>query len=357
MNMDSWQQLGNWLDGGPEFSPVSTHGRQALTHEDSNQPASQQALEMGAFLVIHGILLEQSRFRPEADRARIHAVMQKILAEPSEVSSDNELPSVPVDQINYFKSAYDLAWSAIAALFSCILIGGFLFLYLSDNASAASALERLIQLSIVQPDRTYEINVVAYYDGQRLPRNLRDFPPRTPKENMDGATLYLRGADQFVLIQNAPEDETRLVGSDGNESWAIKETGPVQISSDLARFRGLIPGSQQELPFINIQDHLEQLRFGYEIRIHSGTRTGKDSVLTGTRKSKDVCGPKEIRIEYDRETGVIERLFLEGLPRRGGGPRSVSVELVDQQPLGPEFFTRAFHHNPEREIKRVEARQ
>lgn len=359
MSEHSFRRLEDWLDGGVLGDADSPTKNETPAGADSTQRDESQSRKIAATLVVHGLLQEHSKLDLDPDEARVAAVMQQILTAGHSDSVERKNPkptSVSAHRAEHSRSVNRLVWSAIAAILSCVVVGGFLSLYTPEPASAASVLELLIQTSLKQKDRTYEISVVEDYDPQRMPLKLRDVPIKSRKTRLDGATLHLRGVDEFVLIQKRADGQTRIVGCDGRESWAFKEMGPIHVSSDLSRFRGTIPGSQQELPFINIREHLEQLRTGYDIQIQSQSDDGKNSVLTGVRKSKDVRGPKKMAIEYVVETGLMQRLFLDGLPRRGGGPRSVIVELVDQEQLAPDFFTREFHHGPERKIKYVEDR-
>ncbi len=55
--------------------------------------------------------------------------------------------------------------------------------------------------------------------------------------------------------------------------------GPVHVSTDLNRFRGGLPGQQQDIPFINIHDHLSQLRSGYEVELSKDQETASDGAV------------------------------------------------------------------------------
>jgi hypothetical protein len=44
-------------------------------------------------------------------------------------------------------------------------------------------------------------------------------------------------------------------------------------------------------------------------------------------------------------------MVLDGLPKEGGGPRRVELELDSSDPLGPDFFTHQAHHEPGRRIE------
>ncbi len=99
--------------------------------------------------------------------------------------------------------------------------------------------------------------------------------------------------------------------------------------------------------------------------IEVGTRTlessdgRKLSQLIATRKSSDVRGPASVEIWFDAATGVVYQMLLKKLPRRGGGPKSVRLELLNPEDLGqtdfgPTFFSHDSHREPLRKVVREE---
>ena len=167
--------------------------------------------------------------------------------------------------------------------------------------------------------------------------------------------MYVRGANQYVLTVLLPTGLKRTSGCDGQQSWAFREDGPVQVSADLSRFRGGLPGQQQDIPFINIHSHLTQLRDGYDVQLSDqGDHASDGSVvsqLIGVRKSRDVRGPKQIQIWFDSRSGTVHKMLLDGLPRGRGGPKSLALELIDESELAPRFFSHKSHHEPGRRVR------
>jgi hypothetical protein len=72
--------------------------------------------------------------------------------------------------------------------------------------------------------------------------------------------------------------------------------------------------------------------------------------IMAEKKSKDYRGPNHIELWYEPETPVIHRMVFRGMPQAKGGPDSVSMELVDQDFLGPQFFDHNKHHGKEIQI-------
>jgi hypothetical protein len=340
MNEPLNQLLSEWIDG--REPDVSNRG-ESLAEESCEQAAES--------LLIHGLLADLGRRDEHRDAQRIAALMQAI--DVPQQTPAVSLPSPPARdknarQIAFLTSALTVAALAMVMLF---VVGP------QQNVSAAMAsLEKVLEAAKRPFDRTYEIRVVEEYPGDKRPRNLpEEMLQRESEEEIDGAMLYVRGTDQYVLVRSLRDGRQRMTGCDGSQSWAFREDGPVHVSSDLTRFRGGMPGQQQDIPFINIHSHLQQLQTGYDIeltseRIEASAGTVL-SQLTAIRKSRDVRGPKQVDLWFDADRGTIHRMLLDGLPRGGGGPKSVCLELVDQTHLGLNFFTHEAHHETGRRIK------
>ena len=107
-----------------------------------------------------------------------------------------------------------------------------------------------------------------------------------------------------------------------NKAGLFETVVLVHVTPDLARFRTSLPGQQHDLPMLNIQEHLAQLKAGYRIELIPGSKTGRNgealSQLTGVKKSKEIPGPKEIEIWFDGSAGSIHWMLLDELPRGAG---------------------------------------
>lgn len=167
--------------------------------------------------------------------------------------------------------------------------------------------------------------------------------------HLHGATLWLRGTDQFVLRQSLPTGETRILGSDATESWSIRGNGAVHIDSDPDRFGGGLGTKRREIAFLDPGPQLEELKRLYQIEWLVRPDQGPWK-LRGLRRSADQGGAKEIELWFDRDTGLLGRMILRQLPRQQGGPHSVSIQLSSTAPLAPDFFNHAAHHEPGRPV-------
>lgn len=225
----------------------------------------------------------------------------------------------------------------VAALLAVVLLAGW-WLFPSP-LSAATELDRLIATSADQRDRTYRIRNL---DPQPEPEDARR-PP------IDGATLYVRHPDQYVLLRQFPDGRPFVTGSDGERSWSLPPEGAVRVSTDPLRFRGPVPGHQHGIPFVDLRSDLVQLRGAYVVRLLEAQANGWRG-LVAEKKSAEYRGPRRIELWYEARTGVIHRMVMDGMPRARGGPNRVAVELLEQKLLGPDFFRHEAHHPPNRRV-------
>jgi hypothetical protein len=205
--------------------------------------------------------------------------------------------------------------------------------------SAAAELDRLIVRSDGTGDRTY---VIRSLDPNPAPTE-----PRQPP--IDGAQLSIRPPDRYVLVRHFPDGRPYVTGSDGERNWDVPPTAPVRLSRDPLRFRWPLPGHQHGIPFADLRSDLVQLRDAYHVSA-LGTDTAGRRGLLAEKKSAEYRGPRRVELWYDPATGVIHRMVFAGLPKARGGPDSVAVELVDQDPLPPDFFQHIAHHTPDRRV-------
>ncbi|TWU45108.1 hypothetical protein Q31b_02790 [Novipirellula aureliae] len=315
--------LSDWFDGDAENLCEQQGEYFQAFHE-----------QVAESLLVHGLLSDVGSRDENRDAKRIRNLMSAI---------DNESASgqKPVRR-------YAILVSTIAIAAS-LLFAAVLLLPLQNVSAGRLCLEKVIEAAARPFDRTYRVHVVEEYPRDKKPRNLsQEAWDREAEQQLDGATLFVRGADQYVLTAMLRSGIQRTTGSDGKVSWAFREGGPVHVSEDLNRFRGGVPGQQQDIPFMNIHSHLSQLQNGYQIELmHEQGKTTDGSVLSqlvGIRKSSEVRGPKQIEIWFDADNGTIHKMLLSGLPRGRGGPKSLELELIDQSDLAPDFFSHPFHH-------------
>ncbi|NWK56942.1 hypothetical protein HW115_15065 [Verrucomicrobiaceae bacterium N1E253] len=249
----------------------------------------------------------------------------------------------------------------ISAVAAVVVIGLILVftVQLPNRVNAASqSLDQIIAAFGRMDDRAYVIHVINQHSsksksphrGSQKRGGAGRYPPPV---YLDKAQLFLRGGRQFVLKQELPNGEHRIMGGDGEISWSFRGDGPVRMSHDPQRFRGGLPGRQQDLAFLDLRTQLSNLKDLYQIEIiksNSQTEVGLQG-LRGYRNSREQGGPKIIEIWFDPSNGMIHRMVLEGLPRRNEHPGALKLELVSSESLPTDFFSHNAHHEPGRRIE------
>lgn len=208
------------------------------------------------------------------------------------------------------------------------------------QVNAADELQRLIDAPHPPIDRVYRID--------SLDPNPAPTEPRQPP--IDGATLYVRAPDRYVLVRRFPDGRPYVTGYDGERNWDVPPgAAPVRLSRDPLRFRWALPGHQHGIPFADLRSDLVQLRDAYTLSVLPTDAAGLKG-LRAEKKSAEYRGPKRVELWYDGGTGVISRMTFGGLPRARGGPTSVAVNLIEQRDLGADFFRHDAHHTPDRRV-------
>lgn len=164
------------------------------------------------------------------------------------------------------RSIWSRTFITLATTCAVLVIGFVLWqTFAVHPAAAATELQRIITASARTADRTYLISVeeVVPYDR---PERLPEFG-RPPKPSIDGAVLYVRGSNQFVLQRKLDNNTLFVTGSNGQVSWAVRPDGPVRVSSDLTEFNRDVPGHEHAMPLSNLHDGLEQLQSAYDIQV------------------------------------------------------------------------------------------
>ncbi len=247
--------------------------------------------------------------------------------------------------------------SFVALLSTVSLIGIAAVLFwqsFADNPApaAVSELQRLIATNADTMDRTYRISVEETFvpsrdRGRRTPEV--DRPPKAP---LDGAMLFVRDGQQFVL-ERSTENGLFVTGSNGKVSWAVRPDGPVRFSTDLNQFNRDLPGHEHAMPLVNIHDGLERLHLAYDVQLlpqeDSGSAESATRLLVAVRHRKE-RGPKRVEISYEVESGLIRQMRFVEMPY---GPELLTLRLtlLSEEPLVERFFDHESHHDADRRVQ------
>lgn len=257
--------------------------------------------------------------------------------------------SAPESQRSHHPERYTRWRSTIIFLATSVLLMIGVFLVLNRNPlSASQEITRLIQ-SLSIGDRLYRIDVeqIALPSQKQLERYDSSRPP---KPSLDGARLYLRRADQFVLKRYSGSKSVFITGSDGQIGWAIALDGSIRISNDAYEFSRDLPGHEHSIPLANLTQGLTQIQKAYAIQIvpvsSNGVQEDQEAMLIATKK-RGQRGPKRIEMQYQVQTGRIVQIRFIEMPY---GPERLTVRLtlIDEDNLPRDFFRYSYHQTAER---------
>jgi len=246
-------------------------------------------------------------------------------------------------------------WTAtgFAAIAAILLIAVFFWPgeAISPAAAASLTLDRMIEVASQPIDRMYRIRVTDFGPDGPEPQVFEGGKGRKP--SVDGAELYVRGSDKFVLVRQFGNGTKFITGSDGKLGWAVAPRGHVHLSKDARRFRRAVPGEHEEIPFLDLKSGLSELRRAYELKLvpadDADAKAHGWSRLDAVQRSSHPGAPRKVHLWFDA-AGVARRIELTGIPVERERPRGVMLELVEQKDLGPDFFKHETQHSPDRPV-------
>lgn len=295
--------------------------------------------------LVHSLMLQVSSCDQTVRERRIDRVL-KCIRHESGVSSERQR-AVPHRPHSMFGT---LVRYGVAAM---LVISATILLTQMPSSNAMAAMDKIITAMDRAGDRTYRIIVRDSRVGRRERRNDRYSDVREPQRNratLDGAMLYLRGNDKFVLYRPTPSGNTVVNGCDGQTRWLIRPKRPVLVSSGPQAFRIPMPEELAELLTLDFRATLVQIRDNYAVKyLDDGTVDhGEDlpwMYLSARKQNRNFKGPKNIRIWADTESGVLQRIEFVEIRLQGHAElKKLIIELVGENALPENWFTHESHH-------------
>lgn len=291
------------------------------------------------------------------DRLRnLGMLTRAVTAEPL---SSRAVSAEPVSKRSFFSRRQLRRFLTAVCILLIGLSAGLVFwsgLAGTPAAAASAELQRLLQASARQVDRTWQLAVeeTVVPDLRRRRTSPGRAAQRPPKVSLDGALLCVRGGGHFVLSRTLPDGTQFLTGSDGLCSWAVRPDQSVRVSRNPAHFSRDIPGHEHSMSFVQIDQLLAQLKSNYHIQVLPGVAASgdaeesskhSDQLMIAVRRRK-VPGPGRVEISYDALTGDIRQLRFIDMPY-GPDRLTLRMTLVSEESLEPSFFSHDSHHPPE----------
>jgi hypothetical protein len=244
------------------------------------------------------------------------------------------------------------SWSSIMAMLASLALL-LIALLIGSNRNQLSASQELQKMrkSLALGDRLYRVDVEQAVLPNKKQIEQHD-ERRPPKPSLEGAKLYVRGTDEFVLMRFLQDGTPFVTGSDGQVGWAIAPNGPVRVSQDKQRFNRDLPGHEHSIPLSNLSQGLTQIQKAYHVQIipSSPGDAGdeQDAVLVATKK-RGQRGPSRIEIQYASNSGRIAQMRFIEMPY---GPERLTVRLtlIDELTLPESFFHHSHHHSSNQQV-------
>jgi outer membrane lipoprotein-sorting protein len=303
---------------------------------------TEQIQQIAGLQLVHSLLLQLADRDEAAKERRIQNLMHKI-------DNDNQILQ------KLFHITKPLVRYGIAAL----LIISFVILFMKMPANTAMAsIEKMAVALDHAGDRTYSITVEnSGKDNNSSTEQLRE-QSEEPGERavLNGATLYLRGSDKFVLFRQTPSGRTVINGSDGQTRWLIRPDRPVLVSNDPQAFRIPMPPELEAILSLDFKATLQHIRNNYKIKILEEVTDDKAqhnsrTYLDASKTSKDFPGPKNIEIWSDTKTGLLLRIeFADIHLESDSSPKRLIIDLINQTKQPDEWFTRQAHQEADAEV-------
>jgi hypothetical protein len=300
-----------------------------------------QVRRMADLQLVHSLLLHLADRDEVGKECQVRTVMERIN------TSAGEHPTIS-NRLHKFVRPLLRYGVAAMVVISCAI----LYWQLPTN-SAAAAVDRMIAAIDSAADRTYSITV-----RDMRPDSAPGQPgPQTPERaGLDGATLYLRGSDKFVLFRRTPSGKTLVNGSDGQTRWMVRPNKPVVVSENPGAFRIPMPPELAEILSLDLKETLLHIRDHYRVTYVEDAADNQNPVgsrrhLDARKLSRDIPGPKNIGLWADAQTGLLLRIEFTDIHLQGDpAPKRMTIDLVDQKPLPADWFTHQAHHAQDAEV-------
>ena len=263
---------------------------------------------------------------------------EEIIQQPSDIT--------PVDQNNSQRSpslrSRFLAVSTSLAICAAVILMLTSGLWPS-SVNASSVLRKAQQAAAEMVDRTYRL--VISDSGAERGSGGRVF------------TINVRGGGRYVV---RPTDGGYVMGSDGTNFWAARQTGPVWVTGS---FRSLSPELRRRIPnrpllslltspdeplLLDMSSLLSLIEHEYEIELVAPGDVTEHHVRA-TLQSGRRGRPPVIDFWADADSGVVLRA-----EREWPGDRQARFEFVKSSTLSDGWYHYS-QHAPDRQIEHVDA--
>ena len=330
-----------WLDAEPDDSEVNESAMDV-----SESLNSKQLRRAADVQLLHALLTGLAENSETSRQRRVDKLMQSIGADTDKVVG--EQANSPRKSRWYVGPA--IRWGTAAM----IIIGITIVLTSLPPNKAMATIDQMISAIEKAGDRTYSIIVRDQKTGRREQTGTISEVERSNRQEragFDGATLYLRGKDKYVLYRYTQSGQTVVNGSDGQTNWLIRPRREVLVSNNPQAFRIPMPEDLADLLTLDFGHTLLRIRERYRIKYLGTVPVEQDqdvswAYLHATLQKRRFRGPRVIRIWAHPDTGLLRRIEFADIQLQGDTePKKLILDLVDQKQLPNDWFTHSAHHS------------
>lgn len=244
----------------------------------------------------------------------------------------------PPDRLSSAKSRtrrlHAVTWRAVSAAAAVIAIAVGAFVVNNSTRPALASVTQILTALNQPGDRTYRLSV---------------YPADTePKHGLNGATLYLRDGQEYLLVRIDHRGRELFDGYDGHSSWRIRAGVLVEVRKGPGAGGIPMPRSMAEVPFADLQGTLESIQRDYVVERFNlaPLDDGGPQVrhLFARRRSPEAKGPNTIEIWADPQSGTPQRIVFDDAKFQGNAePRRLTFKLISEAQLPVDWFSHSAH--------------
>ena len=332
------QLVNQWLDTEPVDSEESNSATLWPESLDSLQLSRAADVQL-----VHAMLMGLAENKKDTSQRRVDKLMRSIRSDTEKKAVEKETSIGKPHR--YLGPAIRLGTAAM------IIIGFTILLTSLQPNKAMATIEQMISAIEDAGDRTYSIIVRDQKTGQRERASNRSTAERSGQERavLDGARLYLRDRDKYVLYRYTPSGQAVVNGSDGQTNWLIRPRREVLVSDNPQAFRIPMPEDLSALLTLDFGDTLQRIQERYKIKYLGTVQVEQDQDVSWTylhaTLQRRFKGPRVIRIWAHPDTGLLRRIEFADIRLQGDPePKKAIIDLVDQEQLPNDWFTHSAHH-------------
>ncbi|MCF7958338.1 MAG: hypothetical protein K9M57_07820 [Phycisphaerae bacterium] len=254
-DIDIDELTSKWFDSGPDEYQIDEYSEIICEKMDSEKLRQTADLQL-----VNSMLIQLADKDQVAKERQIQNVLNNV---KNSCTASSQFGNATHSK--FYCYTRPLIRYAVAAVL--IVSITFIVTQMSTN-TAMAAIDKMMAAINNAVDRTYSIMVEGNRENrqQQSRRNSQGRREQGQRADLDGATLYLRGTNQFVLYRQTSRDRTLINGGDGQTRWMIRPDKTVFTSSDPEAFKIPMPKELAAILTLDFKATLQHIRDHYKVK-------------------------------------------------------------------------------------------